>query len=547
TLGMGSIIHVPLIVAGRSIGVLIVTGTRLSADDIPAVTTFANQAANALENAHLLLTLGESEERFRNIFEGVQDTIFVQSLSGEILDVNARACEMYGYSKEDLLKMTVTDLASGGLLAIPLERISDEPPTKPIEANAQHANGESFPVEITIRHQTIGGEVVNLVVVRDIKERKRHQAVIEHYLEHTEALRLIDQAIIGTLDLRITLDVVLEQLTNHLDLDAADVLLFDAEREVLEFSTSLGFKTEALQYTKLPLGESHAGQVARSRKLLMVKDLREDHGGFSASPHFTEEGFVTYICAPLLVKDTLVGVLEMFQRSPRIPGEEWLECLDMLATQAAIAINSAKQYEELENRSEYLEQAVEEATGDLRQSKEQVETILDSSPNTVLLLAPDGTIQLCNSSITHAFGYLRDELQSEHVLELVDDSMVDSVTLALNNILASDDPISIEILAIRKNKTTFDAIVNLASIRHDNILQGIVCTITDISALKEIERMKDSFVSNVSHELRTPITSLRLNHGLMVKNPAKQDVYLGRLDREINRLNFLIEDLLRLS
>jgi PAS domain S-box-containing protein len=219
----------------------------------------------------------------------------------------------------------------------------------------------------------------------------------------------------------------------------------------------------------------------------------------------------------------------------------------MLTTQAAIAINSAKQYKELENRSEYLEQAVEEATGDLRQSKEQVETILDNSPNTVLLLAPDETIQLCNSSITHAFGYLRDEIQSEHVLELVDDSMVDSVTLALKNILASDDPISMEILAIRKDKTTFDALVNLASIRHDNMVQGIVCTIMDISALKEIERMKDSFVSNVSHELRTPITSLRLNHGLMVMNPAKQDVYLGRLNREIDRLNFLIEDLLRLS
>ncbi|MEE9507740.1 MAG: ATP-binding protein, partial [Anaerolineales bacterium] len=327
----------------------------------------------------------------------------------------------------------------------------------------------------------------------------------------------------------------------------ADVLLFDVEQEVLEFAASLGFTTEALHHTKLPLGESYAGQAALRREPLTVKDLREDPGGFNASPHFTGEGFVTYICVPLLAKGMLLGVFELFQRSPRILDEEWFESLDMVTTQAAIAINSAKLYEELENHSEYLEQAVEEATSELRQSKEQVETILDNSPNTVLLLTPDGTIEMCNTSITHAFGYLRDEIRSEHVSELVDDSMVNSVTLALEDALVSDDAKRMEILAIRKDKTTFDAAMNLAVIRHDNAVRAMVCTIMDISALKEVERMKDSFVSNVSHELRTPITSLRLTHGLIVKNPKKQDVYLDRLDRDIDRLNYLIEDLLRLS
>lgn len=493
-------------------------------------------------------SLRASETSYHAIFEGVQDAIFVESLSGEVLDVNARACEMYGYSKEDLLKKTVTDLAPEGILAFPLEQMHDETlPAKPIEANAQHANGERFPIELTMRQQTIGGEAVMLVVVRDITERKRDQAVIEHQLEHLEALRLIDEAIIGRLDLGVVLDIVLEQVTNLLEVNAADVLLFDAEQEVLEFAASLGFKSEALHHTKLPLGESYAGQAAQLRDLLMVKDLREDPGGFNASPHFTEEGFVTYICVPLLAKGTLLGVLELFQRSPRRPDEEWFKTLDTVTTQAAIAINSAKLYKELEQHSAFLEQAVEEATSDLRQSKEQVETILDNSPNTVLLLTLDGTIELCNTSITHAFGYLRDEIRSEHVSELVDDSMVDSMTLALQEALASDNAQQIEILAARKDRTTFDAMVNLATIRHDNNAQGIVCTIMDISALKEVERLKDAFVSNVSHELRTPITSLRLTHGLIAKNPKKQDVYLDRLDRDIDRLNYLIEDLLRLS
>ncbi|MGB5062077.1 MAG: HAMP domain-containing sensor histidine kinase, partial [Candidatus Promineifilaceae bacterium] len=76
---------------------------------------------------------------------------------------------------------------------------------------------------------------------------------------------------------------------------------------------------------------------------------------------------------------------------------------------------------------------------------------------------------------------------------------------------------------------------------------AIVCSLHDISAFKEIDRLKDDFVSNVSHELRTPIANLKLHHDLIKLNPAKQDTYLERQGREIDRLTIIIESLLRLS
>jgi signal transduction histidine kinase len=89
--------------------------------------------------------------------------------------------------------------------------------------------------------------------------------------------------------------------------------------------------------------------------------------------------------------------------------------------------------------------------------------------------------------------------------------------------------------------------VALAPIEENGDLLGVVCTMRDISMLKEVARMKDAFVSNVSHELRTPITSLKLNHKLIEMNPERTSTYVDRLGREIDRLNRLIEDLLRLS
>lgn len=65
--------------------------------------------------------------------------------------------------------------------------------------------------------------------------------------------------------------------------------------------------------------------------------------------------------------------------------------------------------------------------------------------------------------------------------------------------------------------------------------------------LHKLSRAKDQFVSNVSHELKTPITNLKLTYELMQLNPENSEIYIGRLQRETDRLALTIDDLLRLS
>lgn len=65
--------------------------------------------------------------------------------------------------------------------------------------------------------------------------------------------------------------------------------------------------------------------------------------------------------------------------------------------------------------------------------------------------------------------------------------------------------------------------------------------------LQVLSRIKDEFVSNVSHELRTPIASMKVNQELIQRNPSRQEELLTRLKRETERLEGIIEDLLRLS
>lgn len=65
--------------------------------------------------------------------------------------------------------------------------------------------------------------------------------------------------------------------------------------------------------------------------------------------------------------------------------------------------------------------------------------------------------------------------------------------------------------------------------------------------LEQMSRVKDEFVSNVSHELRTPLTSMKLNINLLTLRPDRRDAYLAVLQREVERLEGMIEGLLTLS
>jgi putative nucleotidyltransferase with HDIG domain len=167
-------------------------------------------------------------------------------------------------------------------------------------------------------------------------------------LQHITALRAIDMAITSSLDLRVTLNFFLDQVTIRLGIHAASVLLLDPRTQVLQFTAGRGFHTQVLNHTKLRLGEGVAGRAALERRLISIPDLTKSSEGFRRAPLLTEEGFISYFAAPLMAKGQVKGVLEIFHRAPLEPDNEWLEFLDTLAVQAAIAIDNAALFEGLQ-------------------------------------------------------------------------------------------------------------------------------------------------------------------------------------------------------
>jgi HD-GYP domain-containing protein (c-di-GMP phosphodiesterase class II) len=187
-----------------------------------------------------------------------------------------------------------------------------------------------------------------LLTARDVTKCYETEAKLRRQMKQLSALRSIDLAIASGLDLNLLLSMLLEHVTGLLEVDASCVLLLNPRTNLLEFVSGRGFRSNSLRYTRLKLGEGCAGRVAQERRLIHVPDLDVNRMDFVRSPLFTGENFVSYYGVPLVAKGRVLGVLEIFQRSPLNADVDWLNFLKTISGQAAIAIDNAIMFKELQ-------------------------------------------------------------------------------------------------------------------------------------------------------------------------------------------------------
>src|SRR5690606_17801426 len=115
----------------------------------------------------------------------------------------------------------------------------------------------------------------------------------------------------------------------------------------LEYSVGRGFRGREIQRTALAIGEGTAGRAALDRRTVSVPNL-ESAAGIERTHLVEAEEFVSHFCTPLVSKGKVVGVLEVVNRSPLHPDEDWMGFLETLAGQAAIAVESARLFTDLQ-------------------------------------------------------------------------------------------------------------------------------------------------------------------------------------------------------
>jgi PAS domain S-box-containing protein len=279
------------------------------------------------------------EESYLRLMNNALVGVYQTSLDGIMLFANSEFAHLLSFSSaEEMIGGNVAeryrDLQDRARLVEILKR---EQYVREFETDLWTRNGQSRHVlmSASLKDRTISGMVL------DITERKRAEEKIKIQVEQLAALRAIDIAIISSADLYLTLKIVLEQVIQHLHVDAASVLLLNPHQYTLEYAEGIGFRKEIPALPPLWLGEGFAGRAALERRIVSAVNIAESEIEFRQKQLIEGEDFVSVYTVPLIIKGQVRGVLDIFNRSELHPDQAWLDFLETLAKQTAIAIDNA--------------------------------------------------------------------------------------------------------------------------------------------------------------------------------------------------------------
>ena len=320
--------------------------------------------------------LRRSDESFRRIVETAQEGILSFDVNWHVSFANAQIARILGYSPAEMLGMHMDEFVFDRARA-ETERqraLRENGISGNREGMYRTKTGEAVWLLLSITPILEEGRLAGLfMMATDITERKQAEEQIRRQLKYLNAQRMIDIAISSSFDLNIILNVVLQQVIAQLGADASIIGLLNPHLQMIEYAASRGFRSPPLSQTQLKLGEGYASQVVLNRKTVHSSAMLETSRTLRMAPRFAGEEFVEYYGTPLIVKGEVKGVLEIYHRSALRTDPAWLEFLEALAGQTAIAIDNAQLFESLQRSNITLERRVADRTAELNRINVELE------------------------------------------------------------------------------------------------------------------------------------------------------------------------------
>jgi len=333
---------------------------------IEDMSVLEHQVAKALEKKHLLqenrmyqenlermvrkrtVELEQAKERTEQILRSIQSGVLVIDASThQVIEVNPAAAEMIEAEQNEIIGHKCYEFICP----------SEEGNCPITDGGKKIDNTECVLLTKMGKEKNI---IKNVVTVNlndrecllesfiDITECKEANEQIRLQLSRLDSLHTIDTEILTSKDLKTILNVILRQAQRELSVDAADILVFEPSLQSLRCVASVGFSSEVMSYALFRLGKGLAGRAALQQQTVYVKNLQDEEELLEQAPELRKENFITYWGVPLLVQGKIKGVLEIYHRTPLDPHIEWFKFLDMLAGQAAIAIDNVSLFNVLQ-------------------------------------------------------------------------------------------------------------------------------------------------------------------------------------------------------
>ena len=518
----------------KTYGVLSATvaeGTRLDKEEQAILKDIARNIGSALYNIELEEKHSQVQSQLEmraRILDAANDAFFVHSLDGNFTYVNEMACKMTGYTRDELLRMNLRDTVDpqyAGLIAAKLKLIQEEGEAT-FESARLRKDGSLVPVEVHSGPIEIDGEIWHYDIVRDVTERK---LVMEALHQSQERYKI---------------------LFNGLS-DA--VFIHDMDGKFLE-ANQVG--CDCLGYQKAELLELNITDIIAHTLKTSMSQLAEHLK--VKSPIVFETSFVT--------KD-----------GKTIPHEASTRLIEYERQQAILTVAR-----DITERKEAMEA--------LHQSQERYKTLFNSLSDAVFINDLQGRFLEVNEITCERLGYHKEALLKFTIKDIVSPELfvplsemteepkekspvVFETALVLSELaekLKNKSPLVFETALITSDGRVIPHEVGTRLVEYER-QEAILTMARDITErktmeyelekkveelekaneqLRELDRLKDNFLSTVSHELRTPLTSIKSFAEILLnyeEDRGTQREFLGIINEESERLTRLINDFLDLS
>jgi len=373
------------------------------------------------------------------------------------------------------------------------------------------------------------------------------------WYDYRSAVSVITQGLEQITDLQSLADTTSERLLDTIRLEEVCVFLADLEGDFSVISVApkppIG---EMRRPVYAPLPRSSLSYLLNMGGAVERSVLRETLSQTVLSPQEISllNSEQAYLWVPIIGHTEVLGLIAL---GPKLGGDifsgEDTDILRVVARHSAPLIENIHLVTRLRQHNAMLEQRVTERTEELSASKKRLEAILSSVGEGVVVIDLKGTLLSVNAAYEAQTGYSDRELTGQKMWGLYSIKEPENFYHELQGMAQVGLVWTREMVALRKNGSQYDVQMTIAPLRdeHGRII-GYVGSQRDITHQKELDRLKDMFVSDVSHELRTPTTNIGLYLELLMDAPLeRRSHYLKVLKEQSNLLMKLVEDILDLS
>jgi two-component system, NtrC family, sensor kinase len=415
-----TVLAVPLLREGKAVGAMGLWRREVqpfSDKQIALVKTFADQAVIAIENVRLFKELDERNAELREALEHQTATAEVlgiisrsptdvQPVLDAIVESAARVCGIddvvlrlhegnvmiprahFGPIPIGRVEISIDEpqhrwMREHGTLHVPDARAQDDFPmlgssgrwrtflAVPLRQrgqligtlNARRTDVRPFtPAQIKLLETFADQAVIAIENVRLFQELEARTGELVQSVGELKALGEVGQAVSSTLDLQTVLSAIVGHAVQLSGTSGGVIYEFDEAAQ--EFHLRASFRMEgeivqALQVTPVRPGQGATGQMATVRAPVQVPNILEEreYTGTRVRPMLARLGYRSVLAVPLLREERIMGALTVWRKEAGSFANEVVNLLQTFATQSALAIQNARLFREIEDKSRQIEAA----------------------------------------------------------------------------------------------------------------------------------------------------------------------------------------------